>query len=117
MAKKILDLSSLSSFLDNIKETFALISHGHSVNDLTDYTVDSSFSSTSENPIQNKTVNNALLTIANDLDEIDEKLGTVNIADIDYETLLAFDTTEIVFESSSTTSVLGQAILGQMILA
>ncbi len=33
---------------------------------------------------------------------------------IDYKTLLSFDTTEIVF--NSTTSILGQAILGQIIL-
>lgn len=36
---------------------------------------------------------------------------------IDYESTLAFDTSEIVFKNTSTTSVLGQAILGQLILA
>ena len=37
---------------------------------------------------------------------------------IDYDSELAFDTTEIVFDSaSSTTAVLGQAILGQLRLA
>lgn len=36
---------------------------------------------------------------------------------IDYENLLAFDTSEIVTDATSTTSVLGQAILGQMVLA
>lgn len=40
------------------------------------------------------------------------------IINIDYENLLAFDTSEIVIGNSmSTSSVLGQAILGQMILA
>lgn len=39
------------------------------------------------------------------------------ILNIDYETLLAFDTSEIVTGATSTTSVLGQAILGQMVLA
>ena len=39
------------------------------------------------------------------------------ILNIDYETLLAFDTSEIVTSATSTTSVLGQAILGQMVLA
>ena len=40
------------------------------------------------------------------------------ILNIDYETLLAFDTSEIVIgATTSTTSVLGQAILGQMVLA
>jgi hypothetical protein len=39
------------------------------------------------------------------------------ILNIDYDTLLAFDTSEIVTGVTSTTSVLGQAILGQMVLA
>ena len=39
------------------------------------------------------------------------------ILNIDYDTILAFDTSEIVFGNTSTTSVLGQAILGQLILA
>lgn len=77
MAKKILDLSVLSSFLDNLKETFSLLTHKHSVIDIEDYVVDSTFSATSTNPVQNKTVNNALLTIASDLDEIDAKLDTI----------------------------------------
>lgn len=38
------------------------------------------------------------------------------IFNIDYDSLLAFDTSEVVF-SSGTTSILGQAILGKMILA
>jgi hypothetical protein len=36
---------------------------------------------------------------------------------IDYENVLAFNTEEIVLDVTSTTSVLGQAILGQMVLA
>lgn len=39
------------------------------------------------------------------------------IFNIDYETLFAFDTSEIIIGATSTTSVLGQAILGQMVLA
>ena len=38
------------------------------------------------------------------------------IINVDYESTLAFDTSEIVF-GSTTSSVLGQAILGQMVLA
>ena len=40
-----------------------------------------------------------------------------HIFNIDYDTILAFDTSEIVFGNTSTTSILGQAILGQLILA
>lgn len=40
-----------------------------------------------------------------------------DLLNIDYD-MLAFDTTEIVFDNSSSTSpILGQAILGQLILA
>lgn len=78
MAKKILDLSVLSSFLDNLKETFSLLTHRHNVSDIDDYVVDDAFSATSENPIQNKTVNNALLTIASDLDTIDANISKLN---------------------------------------
>lgn len=39
------------------------------------------------------------------------------ILNIDYDTLLAFDTSEIVISAISTTSVLGRAILGQLVLA
>jgi len=39
------------------------------------------------------------------------------ILTIDYDALLAFDTSEIVTGATSTTSVLGQAILGQLVLA
>ena len=38
------------------------------------------------------------------------------ILNIDYDTILAFDTSEIVFGNTSTTSILCQAILGQLIL-
>lgn len=38
------------------------------------------------------------------------------IFNIDYDTLLAFDTSQIVFDNSDTTSILGKAILGKMIL-
>jgi hypothetical protein len=39
------------------------------------------------------------------------------ILNIDYDTKLAFDTSELVTGTASTTAVLGRAILGQMILA
>lgn len=64
MAKKILDLSVLSSFLDNLKETFATLTHKHNVSDIEDYTVDSTFSAISENPIQNKVVSMAIDALA-----------------------------------------------------
>ena len=39
------------------------------------------------------------------------------ILDVDYDTLLAFDTSEIIIGETQSTSILGQAILGQLVLA
>lgn len=39
------------------------------------------------------------------------------ILNIDYDTLLAFDINEIIINNNAKTSILGQAILGQMVLA
>lgn len=39
------------------------------------------------------------------------------ILNIEYDTLLAFDTSEIVIGGTSSSSILGRAILGQLILA
>lgn len=57
--KKYVSLSKLSTFLDNLKNIFATISHKHSMSDITDYagvTVDSELSSTSTNPVQNRVI-------------------------------------------------------------
>lgn len=61
--KKYVSLSKLSTFLDKLKEKFALISHGHTISDITDYTVDSQLSSTSTNPIQNKVIDAEFETV------------------------------------------------------
>ena len=102
--------------------------------------VDSELSAESENPVQNKVINTAISNLTSKIDdslvELDSSLSIEGMAadakavgdviseiqpyflNIDYENLLAFDTTEIVIGSlANTTSVLGQAILGQMVLA
>ena len=82
MAKKYISLSKLSTFLDNLKNTFAALSHTHKLSDLTDYVVDSAFSSTSNNPVQNKVVDaefEAISTAMNALDAaIDTKANSVH---------------------------------------
>lgn len=67
--------------------------------------------------------NEMLMAVINAIDEtkvdkeyIDE-IFNMYLLNIDYNTVLGFDTSEIVFNTSATTSVLGQAILGQLILA
>lgn len=51
---KYVSLSKLQTFLENLNNKFAALSHKHSVGDLSDYIVDTELSSTSANPVQNK---------------------------------------------------------------
>ena len=55
--RKYVSLSKLSTFLDNLKNTFASLTHKHTINDITDFSIDNALSSTSTNPLQNKIVN------------------------------------------------------------
>ena len=67
--------------------------------------------------------NEMLMAVINAIDEtkVDKEYANeifnMYLLNIDYDTVLGFDTSEIIFGNTSTTSVLGQAILGQLILA
>lgn len=54
--KKYVSLSKLSTFLDNLYNKFSSLGHKHTLDDITNYTVDSQLSSTSINPVQNKVI-------------------------------------------------------------
>lgn len=58
--QKFLNLEGLSVFLDNLKSTFSPSAHTHTISDITDYTVDSTLSTSSTNPVQNSTITSAL---------------------------------------------------------
>lgn len=70
-SKKYVSLSKLSTFLDNIKTKFAAISHKHTMNDITDYTVDNALSSTSINPVQNKVIDAEFEAISEAMNALD----------------------------------------------
>ena len=53
MANKYITLRRLQTFLDNLKNVFALLGHKHTLSDLTDYKIDSALSSSSNNPVAN----------------------------------------------------------------
>lgn len=77
---KILDLLGLTELVDLCKQTFANITHTHKLEDITDYTVDSSLSSTSTNPVQNKIVQAAIQTLEDskaDKDELPTKTSDI----------------------------------------
>lgn len=50
---------------------------------------------------------------------VSEQISTAigEFINIDYDAFLAFDTSEIIFDTTNTASVLGKAVLGQMVLA
>ena len=56
MQNKYLDLLGLSNFFEKLRSYFSLISHTHSKDEITDYTVDSVMSSISLNPVENKVI-------------------------------------------------------------
>ena len=80
--RKYVSLSKLSTFLDNLKKQFATITHRHTISEITDYTIDSSLSSTSINPVQNKVIDaefEAVSTAMNALDlAIDRKADVIH---------------------------------------
>ena len=97
--KKYVSLSKLSSFLDNLRNTFAAKTHKHTVSDLTDYTpitIDTALSSTSNNPVANSVLNeefDAIATSMNILDAaIDDKADAEHTHDDRYYTETEVDT-------------------------
>lgn len=69
--KKYVSISKLSTFLDNLRSTFAALSHSHKLSDITDYTVDTALSSTSTNPVQNKVLNEEFDAVADAMGALD----------------------------------------------
>ena len=97
-SKKYISLTRLSDFLDNIKEKFSQIGHKHTTADLTDYTpisVDSSLSSTSTNPVQNKVIDTEFEAMATALEvlelAIDDKADAPHNHDDIYYTKTEID--------------------------
>ena len=69
--KKYVSLSKLSTFLDNLKDTFSELSHKHTINDISDYTIDNALSSTSTNPVQNKILDAEFEEISKSMNALD----------------------------------------------
>lgn len=94
--KKYISLSKLSTFLDNLKDTFSLASHKHTISDITDYKVDTSLSSTSSNPVANSTLNEEFDAISDAMgaleQAIDGKASSSHTHDDRYYTETEIDT-------------------------
>lgn len=74
--KKYVSLSKLETFLTKLKSTFASLTHTHTISDITDYSVDSTLSSTSTNPIQNKVINEEFDAIADAMNVLEASIDT-----------------------------------------
>lgn len=71
--KKYVSLSKLSTFLENLRNTFASLSHKHTISDITDYKVDTALSPTSTNPVQNKVIDA-------EFDAMSEAMGALELS-------------------------------------
>lgn len=69
-------LSKLSTFLDNLKNTFATLTHKHTISDLTDYKVDTELSATSISPVQNKVLDAEFDSIATAMNALETSVDT-----------------------------------------
>lgn len=93
MAKKnYINLNNLSTFLNQLKQTFSEKEHEHNVSDLKDYVVDTSLSETSVNPVQNK-------VIYAEFDEVAQAMGALDLA-IDGKSDIEHDHDDIYYTES-----------------
>lgn len=80
--KKYVNLTNLQTFLDNLKDTFSALSHSHTMSDIADYIVDTSLSSTSNNPIANSAIKAQFDGVDNTIDALETSIE--NKADISH---------------------------------
>lgn len=69
--KKYVSLSKLQTFLENLNKKFAALAHKHTLSDISDYTVDSTLSDTSANPVQNKVINEEFEAVSQAMSALD----------------------------------------------
>lgn len=74
--KKYVSLSRLSDFLDNLRNTFADLSHKHKLSDITDYVVDSQLSSASNNPVANSVIDAEFEAVSHAMNALDAAIDT-----------------------------------------
>lgn len=82
---KYVSPSRLSTFLENLKNIFSPLTHGHTISEISDYIVDTELSATSNNPVANSTIDAELDAIADGLGAlelaIDGKVETSDVVD------------------------------------
>lgn len=84
---KYVSPSRLSLFLDNLRTIFSPLTHTHKISDISDYTVDSELSSTSNNPVANSVLNA-------EFDAISDAMGALELS-IDEHTHTVSDISDL----------------------
>jgi hypothetical protein len=86
--KKYASLQTLQTFLVNLKNTFSELYHKHTLNDITDYTVDTELSATSTNPVTNNVINaefeavgQAMLVLDSAIDNVKNLVGDTPVSE------------------------------------
>lgn len=104
--KKYVSLSKLQTFLENLNNKFAALSHKHTIDDITDYesiVADSALSSTSTKPVQNKVLNEEFEAISDAMGalelSIDGKSDSSHTHDERYYTKEEIDNMEFTADS------------------
>lgn len=75
--KKYVSLSKLSTFLDNLRNTFALLIHTHKLSDISDYTIDTALSSVSNNPVANAVLDMKFSEISESMKELEQAVARI----------------------------------------
>lgn len=104
--KKYVSLSKLQTFLDNLKNIFASKTHTHTTTDLTDYTVDTTLSSASANPVQNKVLHAEFEAVSQAMNALDSAID--GKADTSHSHAIS-DVTDL----QTTIDALGESIAGK----
>lgn len=71
--KKYISLSSLETFLKKLPEKFSPLEHKHKLEDIKDYQIDNALSDSSENPVQNKIINE-------EFEAVSDAMGALELA-------------------------------------
>lgn len=112
--KKYVSLSRLSTFLDNLKTTFSSLGHKHKLSDITDYTIDSTLSSTSTNPVQNNVIKASLDEKVSNTRTVNGKALSTDImlsaSDVDTYTKTEIDSMEFI-TTSDIDEICGSSIV------
>lgn len=100
--KKYISPSRLKTFFDKLIEIFAPLAHKHKIDDITDYTVDSELSSTSDNPVSNKVLNE-------EFDAISDAMGALELS-IDSKANVSHDHDDAYYTEAEIDDRLNNAI-------